>query len=307
MTGLRALIGAAILALASTMAAAPMGSVALADPIGSCTRTHGTIVAVDYGHWSGPIVRGCGVDSANGFQLLLDAGFTTTGDSHDGPAFACRIGNSAFHGGTQYPTPSEDACVVTPPASAYWSYWLAPPGQHTWSYSQLGAVSDHPKPGEVQLWMFGGTNLQGTSGSGVPSFSPDTLRPGGAVGSPSTPHPPAHSTPHRATTSHAGTAHQPGAPAARAPSAGANHTAARSSGRPANAVGSGSATGHAALGGAAAASSGAGASGPRIVNAGNTTEHPSGGSAVPVVVGLLLAVVLAAGAGYATMRRRRAE
>jgi hypothetical protein len=147
-----------------------------ADPIGNCTTSAGTIVAVDFAHWGGPIVRGCGVNQPNGYALLHAAGFTTTGDNHDGPAFICRIGNRAFAGGTQYPTPAQDPCILTPPASAYWSYWRAPAGQSTWSYSSGGAMSTVPKPGEVELWMFGGTNLDGTSGSGVPAISPDSVR-----------------------------------------------------------------------------------------------------------------------------------
>ena len=77
---------------------------ATADPIGNCTTTVGTIVAVDFAHWGGPIVRGCGVNDPNGYALLHAAGFGTTGDQHDGPAFICRIGNQAFQRGTQYPT-----------------------------------------------------------------------------------------------------------------------------------------------------------------------------------------------------------
>lgn len=96
-------------------------------------------MAVDFAHWGGPIVRGCGIDQRSGYDLLHAAGFTTAGDEHDGPAFMCRIGDQAFHGGTQYPTASEDPCSLTPSASAYWSYWIAVAGQDTWSYSQLGA------------------------------------------------------------------------------------------------------------------------------------------------------------------------
>jgi hypothetical protein len=148
-----------------------------AAPLKQCTRSHGTIVAVDFAHWGGPIVRGCGIDQKSGYDLLHVAGFTTAGDDHDGPAFICRLGDSAFHHGTQYPTPKQDNCILTPPASAYWSYWLAAKGQNHWSYSQLGAMSEVPKPGEVELWIFGGTNIAGTKGSGVPNFSPASLRP----------------------------------------------------------------------------------------------------------------------------------
>jgi hypothetical protein len=157
------------------------GGVAGAAPITDCTTSTGTIVAVDFAHWAGPIVRGCDTANPNtGMVLLHDAGFTTTGTQHDGPGFICRLGNSAFSGGTQYPTPAHEACVLTPPASAYWSYWLAPAGQDTsWTYSPLGVMSDHPKPGEIELWIFGATNTSGTQGQ--PSCTPASLRPGASA------------------------------------------------------------------------------------------------------------------------------
>jgi hypothetical protein len=155
-----------------TMSAGAAG----AAPLSDCTAHHGTIVAVEFAHWDGPIVRGCGIDQRSGYNLIHAAGFTTAGDEHDGPAFICRLGDSAFHHGTQYPTPGEDACVQTPPASAYWSYWLAPPGQNRWTYSPRGAMSDVPKPGEVELWTFGGTDITGAVGAGVPAVTPDRLR-----------------------------------------------------------------------------------------------------------------------------------
>ncbi|MDQ1477306.1 MAG: hypothetical protein QOE62_2535, partial [Actinomycetota bacterium] len=147
-----------------------------ADPIGNCTTTSGTIIAVDFGHWGGPIVRGCGVNQPNGDALLHAAGFSTAGDNHDGPGYICRIGNQAFRSGTQYPTPAQDPCIVTPPSTAYWSYWYAPAGRNTWSYSSVGALGGHPQPGEVDLWAFGGTDVGGGTGSAVPHISPDAVR-----------------------------------------------------------------------------------------------------------------------------------
>ena len=69
---------------------------------------------VDVEHWGGPIVRGCGLGQRSGYALLRAAGFTTAGDQHDGPAFICRVGNAAFHAGTQYPTPGQEDCVFDP-------------------------------------------------------------------------------------------------------------------------------------------------------------------------------------------------
>ncbi|MFF3698047.1 prenyltransferase/squalene oxidase repeat-containing protein [Streptomyces sp. NPDC002221] len=147
---------------------------AAADPLGDCTATRGAVVAVDFGHWGGGIVRGCDATPTTGYDLLHEAGFTTTGTEHDGPAFICRLGNDRFHSGTQYPTPDQDACKLTPPATAYWSYWIAPPGQDYWSYSPLGAMSQHPKDGSVEAWVFGPTGPDGSSGG--PSFTPAQVR-----------------------------------------------------------------------------------------------------------------------------------
>jgi hypothetical protein len=66
--------------------------------------------------------------------------------------------------------------VQTPPASAYWAFWEARPGQTTWTYSQQGAVGYHPAPGSVSLWVFGGTSLGGTTGTARPTISPQQLR-----------------------------------------------------------------------------------------------------------------------------------
>ncbi len=144
--------------------------------VGACTAATGVVVAVDFSHWGGPVLRSCGTASATGFALLNRGGWHTAGTEHDGPGFICRIGYNGFRKGTQYPTPAADPCVLTPPASAYWTDWLAGPGQDTWSYSQAGALSDHLVPGTVNLWVFGGTNLSGTSGSALPDITPDSIR-----------------------------------------------------------------------------------------------------------------------------------
>jgi hypothetical protein len=152
----------------------PAGAASL--PVGQCGARSGTIVAVDFGHWGGPLLRACGSTPTSAYALLNQGGWRTTGTEHDGPGFVCRIGYAGYHHGTQYPTPAEQACVDTPPAGAYWAFWHAGPGQDEWSYSQAGATNFHPSPGSVELWLFGGTNLGGTDGSAVPAISPDRLR-----------------------------------------------------------------------------------------------------------------------------------
>ncbi|MDQ2957923.1 MAG: hypothetical protein M3Y42_13265, partial [Actinomycetota bacterium] len=156
------------------VAAGPAAATAL--PIGQCTTTSGVVLAVDFGHWGGPLLRSCGTTPTTGFTLLNQGGWASSGTVHDGPGFVCRIGYSGYNGGTQYPTSATEACNHTPPATAYWSYWHAKPGDSSWSYSQLGASRYQPVPGSVDLWVYGQTSVDGTSGSAVPTVSPDSLR-----------------------------------------------------------------------------------------------------------------------------------
>ncbi|WP_030759734.1 MULTISPECIES: hypothetical protein [unclassified Streptomyces] len=165
-----AALGLTVAAFAATAAPAQ----AAPQPMGRCTTSSGVVLAVDFSRWGGPVYRSCGTTPTTGYELLNQGGWATTGTGHDGPAFICRIGYSGHQGGKQFPTPQQDDCVLTPPASAYWSYWHADPGRNTWEYSQLGAMLYKPKPGSVDLWIFGGTNIEGTEGK--PTVTPDQLR-----------------------------------------------------------------------------------------------------------------------------------
>jgi hypothetical protein len=166
----------AIIACTAGAAAAGTPASAAARPVGDCTTTSGVVVVVDFGHWGGPLLRSCGTTPTTSYALLNQGGWQTAGTEHDGPGFICRIGYAGYHGGTLYPTPAQQSCVLTPPSSAYWSFWTAGRGQHTWSYSQAGAMGYHPEPGSVELWVFGSTTAGGTGGSAVPAFSPDSVR-----------------------------------------------------------------------------------------------------------------------------------
>ncbi|MGW4652195.1 hypothetical protein [Kitasatospora sp. NPDC004289] len=180
--------------LALTFGASTTPAAATPLPLDQCTTTSGVVLAVDFGPWGGPLLRSCGTTPTTGYTLLNQGGWKSTGTSHDGPAFICRIGYSGHDGGRGYPTPEQDRCVQTSPTTAYWSYWYADPGENTWTYSQLGAVSHRPLPGSVELWVHGKTDLAGTQGR--PAISPDSVRahnttPGGAPATTTTPPPPA--------------------------------------------------------------------------------------------------------------------
>jgi len=112
-----------------------------------CTSTAGVTVVVDYGALGGGVVVACDpTDPATGIAALQGAGFTVTGTKRYGLAFVCRINGK--------PNATQDPCVVTPPATKYWSYWHA--ARHgTWSFSTVGATSYNPAPNTVEGWAYG--------------------------------------------------------------------------------------------------------------------------------------------------------
>ncbi|MFJ6104714.1 hypothetical protein ACIQHY_27370 [Streptomyces sp. NPDC092359] len=300
-------LGLTVAALAATTA--PAG--AAPQPMGRCTTSSGAVLAVDFSHWGGPVYRSCGTTPTTGYELLNQGGWRTTGTGHDGPAFICRIGYSGHQGGKQFPTPRQDDCVLTPPASAYWSYWHADPGRNTWEYSQLGAVLYRPKPGSVDLWIFGGTDIEGTRGR--PTLTPDQLRAkntrptgGGTpapedsrtapplppdVGTGPAPEnpPPADPTPPPTT-----------APPAKAPSPSLSRTPSPSH--------SPSPSPSTTVPVPPSPSAPPAASGPRVVDAAPAadTSHDAG-SYVPAVVTGVLGLLIGAAAVFAAKRRRRTE
>src|ERR1700722_8547647 len=90
---------------------------AAADPIGQCSTTVGEIVVVDFSQWGGPIARGCDAKLTTGFNALYEAGFISQGTEEDGPGFICRMGLAANGASDEEPSPAEDSCVNTPPAT----------------------------------------------------------------------------------------------------------------------------------------------------------------------------------------------
>lgn len=266
----------AVALLIPALAAGP--ALASAEPMSHCTTTSGVVVAVDFAHFGGPVLRACGSTPTTSYDLLNQGGWQTTGTEHDGPGFICRIGYAGFAGGTQYPAPSQQSCVLTPPVSAYWAFWYANPGQRTWTYSQAGAMSTTVEPGSVELWVFGGTSSGGTSGSAVPTVSPGSLRAtnrggGGAVNS-------GHADRATASPRNAAPASAPATPP-ESPAAGATKPGATPSG---------SASVQDAPPTRAAASA------------------PGGhGSAAPAIIALVIVLVLAAVGIVAVLRRPRRE
>ncbi|MEU9336989.1 hypothetical protein AB0D49_28120 [Streptomyces sp. NPDC048290] len=299
-TAALALTGAALTATTAPAAADP-------QPMGRCTTSSGAVLAVDFSDWGGPILRSCGTTPTTGYELLNQGGWRTTGTGHDGPAFICRIGYSGHQNGRQYPTAAQEDCVLTPPASAYWSYWHADPGQNDWSYSQLGAMLYKPKPGSVDLWIFGGTNIEGTEGR--PTVTPDQLRakntrPQGNAAPPASDDnapalPPGVDTgpaPERRTTA-------PPRPPKASPSPKPSPKRPAKSPSPSPTPSPSASPSDSAPALAAPRTS----PGPTVVDAAPAADAPhDSGSIVPVVTGAAL-VVLVGGAAVFAARRRRTE
>jgi hypothetical protein len=259
-------------------------SAATAAPISHCTTTSGVIVVVDFRHFGGAIDRGCAPTPTTGYDALHNAGYTTSPDNEDGPAFVCRIDGK--------PTPAQEPCDRTPPTSSAWSYWYADPGHNSWSFHDLGAMSTHPKPGSVDAWVFGST--VGGGYNGEPSFSPASVR---ATATSPTPTP----APTHVVTSPRPRHHRhvsPTATSATTPSASPTGTARTQRRRRKH---------PAAASPTRSPSPSPGASGLRIVD--QTGPGPeagtSKGSPTGLLIGLALIVVLGGAAGVTAWRRRR--
>lgn len=162
---LAAVLGAA----AAPGVANPAAGAAVKEGLSACTATSGVLVAVVFSHWGGSVSVGCASGrQPDGLDSMRDAGFLTAGDEADGDAFVCRIGVAAKGLASERPTSAEDPCVSTPPASAYWAFWVADPGGDTWDYSDAGVTAYQPPAGSIEGWTFGA--------GGRPTVTPAQLR-----------------------------------------------------------------------------------------------------------------------------------
>jgi hypothetical protein len=158
-----------LLAPAASARATPSGPQP-AEAISQCTRSAGVLVAVDFSYWGDSVERGCSPTPTTGLDALGHAGFSVTGTAQYGDKFICRLDNR--------PTPKQQSCQSTPSTDAYWSYWHAQAGQNTWAYSSEGAYAYKPPAGSVDAWTYG-------SGA-KPTFTPAEVRAGSAAGTTTT-------------------------------------------------------------------------------------------------------------------------
>ncbi len=254
-------------ALAGGLVLVAPATAAYAD---ACSTTApGVTVVVDFASLGGGIQVACAAgDPASGYDALRAAGFTTAGTQHDGPAAICRINGK--------PGPADEKCVLTPPASAYWSYWHAQPGG-SWSFSSLGSMAHNPAPGTVEGWAFGA--------GAAPAMAPPRLV------TPPAPPPPTPQAPPPASTAVAATT-RPGGNVGVS----ANEVAGQSTGPAPTA---------ADLSSPAEASATLSAA-PSATVAGPVAASPAdpGDPTGSIIGGAIVAVLAAAAAGWAWHRRR---
>lgn len=167
----------------------------------TCSSASGVNVIVDFG---GSIKTGCAAgDPASAWAALQAAGFSVEGTQRFPTTFVCRIDG--------FPAPAQEACIQTPPASAYWALWSAPAGG-SWSYSTQGAATLNPAPGTAIGLAFGAGASPGmappaptqptTSTTRPPTTS--TTKPSPTTPSPTTPGPSSTTRRPTSTTSPAG-------------------------------------------------------------------------------------------------------
>jgi hypothetical protein len=168
---LLAVLTALAVALPATSAAANVAnpdpeSIARWEPCEANTGV--TVIVDDQKLGEGKIYAGCALGAqSDGVEALEHAGFGLEGTENYGLAFICRIDGE--------PTPAEESCKSTPPATAYWSYWRGKPGGR-WGYSHFGAASPESRApvNSVEGWSFGSgatPRIQAMNGSGPLSFS----------------------------------------------------------------------------------------------------------------------------------------
>lgn len=110
---------------------------------GACTTAEGVTVVIDFQELGGGSYVRCAPNAPEtGFEALEQAGIDYTPTTRS-PGFLCRIAGK----------PAGDPCHVPSPATAYWSYWLAPRGGR-WCYANLGAGNRRPPAGTVEGWSF---------------------------------------------------------------------------------------------------------------------------------------------------------
>lgn len=161
----RALFVGAVVAILVAITATSIATSGAANAVdngkgyaGFCKSDKGVTVVVDFQGLGGKTLVRCNPSGTRGTGLdaLKNAGFQISGVQRWGESFICRVENRpsaieklAIKGNEGY----REACIDTPPASAYWSYWHA--GNNcAWKYSQWGVKNRDYVQGGFEGWSF---------------------------------------------------------------------------------------------------------------------------------------------------------
>ena len=138
---------AAVLVLVATGAVGPASPVARAQSWydGPCLDHTGVTVVVDFQELGGGVNVRCAPGPVRSGLGALDAAGVSWEGTLRFADFVCRIAGQ--------PGAASEPCGNTPPATAYWGYWLAPRGGN-WCYSILGPANRTPPAGTVEGWSF---------------------------------------------------------------------------------------------------------------------------------------------------------
>ena len=110
-----------------------------------CLDNVGVTIVVDFHELGGGVNIRCAPGPVTSGLDALDKAGIVWESVRRFPGFVCRIAG--------LPGPDTEACINTPPATAYWSYWVAPRGG-SWCYSSRGPGARVPPPGTVEGWSF---------------------------------------------------------------------------------------------------------------------------------------------------------
>jgi hypothetical protein len=149
--------------VALLLALVPARSAAPAD--GQCTDNVGVTIVVDFQDLGGGVNLACAPGQVrDGLDALTRAGVSWEGTKRF-PGVVCRIAGK--------PGSDTEQCVNTPPANAYWGYWIASRGGQ-WCYATVGAANRTPPPGTVEGWSF----VKDKPDAPPPRYAPPPASPG---------------------------------------------------------------------------------------------------------------------------------
>ncbi len=144
-------IAALSLALAGC-AATPASEVTTIDP--ATWDCKGVTVVVNYGILDGTDTAACVIldgDSANGLDVVHEAGFSTEGTGSYGDAIVCRVNDlpSVIKPvEVKDEPPFVETCIDMPPVYAFWTVWQKTSPDAEWDWATTGLNEVTVTPGE---------------------------------------------------------------------------------------------------------------------------------------------------------------